>query len=83
MDFVCDTPDGKTWFRIVTEAEAITESQEMGHAVEKHFRQQREAAAQSFKPVSRFSSNKRSCLRPISSEKCRCSLASATLMVPR
>ena len=52
MEYVCDAPDGKTWFRIVTEAEAVAESQEMRHAVEKHFRQQREAAAQSFKPVS-------------------------------
>jgi hypothetical protein len=26
MDYVCDVPGGKTWFRIETEAEAIRES---------------------------------------------------------
>jgi len=52
MDFVCDAPEGKSWFRIVTEGEAIAESQEMRHAVEKHFRHQWEAAAKSFKPAS-------------------------------
>ena len=53
MEYICDAPDGKTWFRIVTEAEMIAESQEMRHAVEKHFRIHREAAAKSFKPASR------------------------------
>ena len=52
MDFVCDAPDGKTWFRIVSEAEAVAESQEMRHEVAKHFRRHWEAAAKSFKPVS-------------------------------
>jgi hypothetical protein len=52
MEYVCDAPAGKTWFRMVTEAEAVAESQEMRHAVEKHFRIYREAAAKSFKPVS-------------------------------
>ncbi len=52
MEYVCDAPDGKTWFRIVTEAEAVAESQEMRHAVEKHFRIHLEAAAKSFKPAS-------------------------------
>lgn len=52
MDYVCDAPEGKTWFRIVTRGEAVAESQEMRHAVEKHFRLQWEAAATSFKPVS-------------------------------
>lgn len=36
----------------MTEAEAAAESQEMRHAVEKHFRIHREAAGKSFKPVS-------------------------------
>jgi len=52
MEYICDAPDGKTWFSIVTEAEVIAESQEMRHAVEKHFRIHRESAAKSFKPVS-------------------------------
>ena len=52
MEYVCDAPDGKTWFRIVTEAEAMTESQEMRHAVEKYFRREWNKAAESFKPAS-------------------------------
>ena len=52
MQFVCDTPDGKTWFRIETEGEAAAESDLMSHAVEKHFRQARDEAAESYKPVS-------------------------------
>jgi len=50
MDFVCDAPNEKTWFRIVTEAEAAAESRLMGHAVEKHFRQFQDAAAASYAP---------------------------------
>ena len=52
MQYVCDTPDGKTWFRIETEAEAAAESDIMNHGVEKHFRQAREKASESYKPVS-------------------------------
>lgn len=52
MKYVCDAPDGKTWFRIETIEEAAKESALMDHAVEKHFRQQRDAAASSFKPAS-------------------------------
>src|SRR5260370_37763113 len=47
MGYVCDVPEGKTWFRIVTEAEPVMESQEMRHAIEKHFRICREAGAES------------------------------------
>ena len=50
MNFVCDAPGGKTWFRIETEAEALAESRLMDHAVEKHFRQFREAAEASYAP---------------------------------
>ncbi len=53
MKYVCDAPDGKTWFRIETEAEAITESDLMQHAVEKFFRKEREKAALTFQPASR------------------------------
>lgn len=51
MQYVCDAPDGKTWFRIETEDEAAKESVLMKHAVEKHFRQRWDAAATSFKPA--------------------------------
>lgn len=49
MQFVCDAPP-KTWFRIETEGEAQLESKAMGHAVDKHFRESREHAEQSYKP---------------------------------
>jgi hypothetical protein len=52
MKYVCDAPDGNTWFRIETVDEAAKESSLMNHAVEKHFRQQRDSAASSFKPAS-------------------------------
>lgn len=52
MKYVCDAPGGKTWFRIETVDEAAKESALMDHAVEKHFRQQRDSAASSFKPAS-------------------------------
>ncbi len=52
MLYVCDAPDGVTWFQIETEAEAAQESDLMGHAVEKHFRQARERAASSYVPRS-------------------------------
>ena len=52
MKYVCDGPDRTTWFRIETVVEAERESALMEHAVEKHFRRAREAAAQSFTPPS-------------------------------
>jgi hypothetical protein len=52
MQFICDAPGDKTWFRIETEAEATTESELMRHAVEKHFRVEWQKAARSFRPVS-------------------------------
>ena len=51
MEYICDAPNGLTWFRLMTEAEAVTESTEMRHAVEKHFRRERERAAESFRPA--------------------------------
>jgi hypothetical protein len=53
MKYICDVPADRTWFRIETEAEATHESQLMGHAVEKYFRNERDKAAQSFQPASR------------------------------
>ncbi len=52
MQFICDAPDGKTWFRLETEIEAETESNAMKHAVEKYFRREREKALQSYQPTS-------------------------------
>ncbi|WP_262031579.1 hypothetical protein [Microvirga sp. Mcv34] len=48
MQFICDAPGAKTWFRIETEGEAALESDAMSHAVEKHFRNAWEAAANSY-----------------------------------
>src|SRR5215475_5478363 len=50
MQYVCDAPNGKTWFRIETEAEAAHESRLMNHTVEKYFRREREKAVQSWHP---------------------------------
>ena len=52
MEYVCDAPGDRTWFRLVTEGEAAVESDAMRHAVEKHFRRERERAAESFQPIS-------------------------------
>jgi hypothetical protein len=47
MQYVCDAPNGKAWFRIETEGEAVHESRLMSHTVEKYFRREREKALQS------------------------------------
>ena len=49
MQFICDAPGGKSWFRIETEGEAAFESDAMSHAVEKHFRHAWDAAADSYR----------------------------------
>ncbi len=51
MEYVCDAPKDRTWFRLMTEGEAVAESHEMGHAVEKHYRRERERAAESYQPI--------------------------------
>ena len=53
MRYVVDAPNGKTWFRIETESEAIRESELMRHAVEKYFRLEREKATQTYRPISK------------------------------
>src|SRR4030088_2478439 len=50
MQYVCDAPNGKAWFRIETEGEAVHESRLMSHTVEKYFRREREKAVQSVRP---------------------------------
>src|SRR5262245_34392747 len=52
MQFVCDATDGKTWFRIESDAEAAAESETMKHAVEKYFRREREKSLQTYQPTS-------------------------------
>jgi hypothetical protein len=51
MEYVCDAPHDRTWFRLVTEGEAVAESLEMKHAVEKHYRRERERAIDAFHPT--------------------------------
>ncbi len=51
MDYVCDAPKDRTWFRLLTEGEAVAESLSMHHAVEKHYRRERERAADSYQPA--------------------------------
>lgn len=51
MQYVCDAPGRKTWFRIESEAEAAAESEIMRHAVEKYFRREREAAIGKYRPT--------------------------------
>jgi hypothetical protein len=53
MRYVVDAPNGKSWFRLETEAEAVQESQLMRHAVEKYFRLEHEKAVQTHQPVSK------------------------------
>src|ERR1700750_377726 len=50
MQYVCDAPNGKAWFRIETEGEAVRESRLVGHTVERYFRREREKAVQSWRP---------------------------------
>src|SRR6266699_5901298 len=50
MQYVCDAPMGKIWFRIETEGEAAHESRLMRHTVEKYFCRDREKAVQSWRP---------------------------------
>lgn len=52
MEYICDAPGDRTWFRLVHEGEAFAESEAMGHAVEKHFVRAREQAVGSYRPTS-------------------------------
>jgi hypothetical protein len=49
MQYVCDAPNGKAWFRIETEGEAARESRLMSHTVEKYFRREREKAVEAWR----------------------------------
>jgi hypothetical protein len=52
MQYICDAPGQKSWFRLETEGEAARESDAMHHAVEKHFRQARETAVKTYRSCS-------------------------------
>lgn len=52
MKYICDAPNRCTWFRLESEAEAARESEQMNHAVEKHFRRAWQEARASFVPAS-------------------------------
>jgi hypothetical protein len=49
MRYVCDAPDGATWFRLETEAEAEAEAALMHHAVDKYFRRAEVAARETYR----------------------------------
>jgi len=51
MQYICDAPGSKSWFRIETEGEAALESDAMHHAVEKYFRQAWESATKTYRPT--------------------------------
>src|SRR5579862_646133 len=51
MEYICDAPGDRTWFRLVSEGEALDESEQMRHAVEKYFRREWDKAADSFQPL--------------------------------
>jgi len=50
MEYVCDAPGNRTWFRLLSESEAVLESELMRHAVEKYFRREWEKASETFGP---------------------------------
>ena len=49
MQYVCDAPDGATWFRFETEAEAEAEAALMRHVVDKYFRRYEGAARETYR----------------------------------
>jgi hypothetical protein len=64
MQYVCDGPDGKTWFRLEDEMEAELESEIMAHAVAKHFRRNLESAKRTYRPTSTVSFEQNIGLKP-------------------
>ena len=51
MEYICDAPGDRTWFRLISEGEAAMESELMRHAVEKYYRREWDKAAESYKPL--------------------------------
>jgi hypothetical protein len=54
MQYVCDAPGRKTWFRIESEDEAALESDVMRNMVEAQYRNERQVAAEAYKPAPRL-----------------------------
>jgi hypothetical protein len=50
MRYVCDAPDGATWFRIETQTEADEEAALMRHAVNRYFADYQAAAEECYTP---------------------------------
>ncbi len=59
MKYVCDAPDGATWFRIETEGEAEAESALMRHAVDKYFKRFQQIAKDAYRPSTSLASFER------------------------
>ena len=55
MKYICDAPDGKTWFRLETEIDAEQESSLMDHCVVERFRRERARAIQNCRRQSTMS----------------------------
>jgi len=55
MQYVCDAPGRRAWFRIETEGEATLEAQEMRHSLDYFFRHEHAAARRSYAPCDRLS----------------------------
>ncbi len=51
MEYICDAPGDRTWFRLMSEGEATLESELMRHAVEKYYRREWDKAADNYKPL--------------------------------
>jgi hypothetical protein len=49
MQYVCDALNGRTWFRLETEAEAEAEAAQMRHTVDKYFRRAEAAAREAYR----------------------------------
>ncbi len=64
MQYICDGPNGKTWFRLEDEMEADLESELMVHAVAKHFRRNQEATTRTYVPTSAISFEQNIGLKP-------------------
>lgn len=50
MQFICEAPGQKTWFRIETEGEAVDDAEAMRHAMDYRFRHERQLAIRSYNP---------------------------------
>ena len=50
MQYICDGVGANTWFRLETAVEAVAESRDMTHAVEKYFSQALDQATKSYVP---------------------------------